>query len=265
MECPYCVSEIDDKAHVCPQCSRDLYLLKPLLEKVAALEAGAATALATHADVNVAELQERIATLEAQLVAAGGAISTEVATPISTLRQLAVYWVPPLVLLLIAHALLIVVYDTNTLYLRIASLLIPLPFGYALMRRNTQGFTTWLLAGFAMALLAVLGMSYVISRVDMVPALPASAQEWREFAEYAASIGFSYATGLLMGCMTFQRHHRQNEGFVVRAVKAFSKGKTNVERVHALAKRLNDIGGSIVAAGTTVISIYTGLKDFLGN
>lgn len=265
MECPYCVSEIDDKAHVCPQCSRDLYLLKPLLEKVAALEAAAATAATAHTDVNVAALQERIATLEAQLAVTGGAITTEAAPPVSKLRELALFWVPPLVLLLVAHALLIVVYDTNTLYLRIASLLIPLPFGYALMRRNTQRFTTWLLSGFAMALLAVLGMSYVISRVDMVPALPASAQEWREFAEYAASIGFSYATGLLMGCMTYQRHHRQNGGFVVSAVKAFSKSKTSVERVHALSKRLNDIGGSIVAAGTTAISIYTGLKDFLGN
>ncbi len=265
MECPYCVSEIDDKAHVCPQCSRDLYLLKPLLEKVAAFEAGVATAATAESDANIAELQARIATLEAQLAAAGGAISVEVAPPVSKARQFILFWLPPLVLLLVAHALLVVVYDTNTLYLRVASLLIPLPFGYALMRRNTQGFTTWLLAGFAMALLAVLGMSYVISRVDMVPALPASAQEWREFAEYAASIGFSYATGLLMGCMTYQRHHRQSEGFVVSAVKAFSKGKANVERVHALAKRLNDIGGSIVAAGTTAISIYTGLKDFLGN
>ena len=32
MQCPYCTSDINDAAVVCPVCTRDLYLIKPLLE-----------------------------------------------------------------------------------------------------------------------------------------------------------------------------------------------------------------------------------------
>ena len=38
MHCPYCVSDINDEAVVCPVCRRDLYLFKPLLARIEALE-----------------------------------------------------------------------------------------------------------------------------------------------------------------------------------------------------------------------------------
>ena len=38
MHCPYCVSDINDGAVVCPICRRDLYLFKPLLERIDVLE-----------------------------------------------------------------------------------------------------------------------------------------------------------------------------------------------------------------------------------
>ena len=34
MRCPYCVSDIADEALACPNCTRDLYLFKPLLERI---------------------------------------------------------------------------------------------------------------------------------------------------------------------------------------------------------------------------------------
>ena len=55
MRCPYRVSEIADEALTCPRCARDLYLFKPLLEKIGQLEkavaepAKAATPAATGA------------------------------------------------------------------------------------------------------------------------------------------------------------------------------------------------------------------------
>lgn len=39
MRCPYCVSAIDHRALVCPQCRRDLFLYKPLLARIETLEA----------------------------------------------------------------------------------------------------------------------------------------------------------------------------------------------------------------------------------
>ena len=38
MKCPYCLSDIDAEAYVCKTCTRDLYLFKPMLQKVSDLE-----------------------------------------------------------------------------------------------------------------------------------------------------------------------------------------------------------------------------------
>ena len=63
MRCPYCVSEIDDKALACPRCARDLYLFKPLLEKIGQLE----KTLAEQAKAAAADSEPRIAALEKEL------------------------------------------------------------------------------------------------------------------------------------------------------------------------------------------------------
>ena len=38
MQCPYCLSEVAEEAFVCKVCTRDLYLFKPMMAKVAELE-----------------------------------------------------------------------------------------------------------------------------------------------------------------------------------------------------------------------------------
>ena len=38
MNCPYCLSEVAEEAAVCKVCTRDLYLFKPMMAKVAELE-----------------------------------------------------------------------------------------------------------------------------------------------------------------------------------------------------------------------------------
>ena len=38
MNCPYFLSLVIEEAHVCKTCSRDLYLFKPMMAKIASLE-----------------------------------------------------------------------------------------------------------------------------------------------------------------------------------------------------------------------------------
>ena len=38
MHCPYCLSEVDEAASVCKTCTRDIYLFKPMMAKLADLE-----------------------------------------------------------------------------------------------------------------------------------------------------------------------------------------------------------------------------------
>ena len=253
MRCPYCISEIDDAAVACPHCTRDLYLFKPLLQRIAELEA-------------------RVATLETKGGAALGETSVsesfqiEPDTPQSVgVRELALRVGVPLALLLLMHVLLTVVYDAPTAYLRVISLLIPLPFGFLLTAHSARRMFALVMSALSVSLLAVFGMSLVTALVDSVPVLPANLREWRELLEYAASVGFSYATGTVLGNMARRRGRqiRQQAGMSVALAKLVSSGTDSTQRFHKAVTKFNDFGGALTAAGTTVMSVYMGRQGLL--
>lgn len=252
MKCPYCVSELSDQALVCPHCTRDLYLIKPLLEKIEALE-------------------QQVRELTENNTAASPIDETAVAAPspmpFGSRADWLFLWLAPLLLLLAAHATITVILDLNTLYLRLVSLLIPLPFAFLLMRRDRL-FPFWVGAAFTMAVLAVLGMSGVIAVVDHVPLLPQDGREWREFAEYAASIGFSYTTGMILGRMLRQRQEAVTpeaaKELTVKVVNLLSTGKKRADQLQATIKKVQEVRGTVTALTTAGLSAYTGLQGFLG-
>ena len=47
-------------------------------------------------------------------------------------------------------------------------------------------------------------------------------------------------------------------------VNIFADGKLSPQTMHELMKKVNDYGSTIVALGTTAVSIYTGLKAVIG-
>lgn len=255
MRCPYCVSEIDDAALACPHCTRDLYLFKPLLQRIA-------------------ELELRVATLEGSGVAATVAGDEEKALPLVLEPEHPSFpdaqeWLTrvglPLLLLLLAHLLITVVYDANTLYLRVVSLLIPLPFGFLLATSAARHRGVLLAATLAVSLASVFGMSAITALVDSVPLFPENLREWREFLEYSASIGFSYVTGVVLGGMSRHRGRvaREREGMSVALARLVSSGAENTLRFHGIVKKFNDFGGALTAAATTATSIYMGLQGFV--
>jgi hypothetical protein len=174
----------------------------------------------------------------------------------------------PTALLLAAHGLITVVYDLNNLYLRLVSLFIPLPFGFLLMLRGRHAFGASLFAAFCMALLAVLGMSGLTALVDQTPLLPQNMREWREFVEYAASVGLSYVTGMVLGEMLRHRIESTRDQAVrslaLKLARMITSGQKNAEKCEAMAKKLNDLGGSLTAAATTAASVYMGMQGVIG-
>lgn len=253
MRCPYCVSEIDESALACPHCARDLYLFKPLLQRIAELE------------VRVATL-ETVAPANRAAEAALSVLQLEPDTPQSVgVRELAFRVGVPLLLLLVMHVLLTVVYDASTVYLRVISLLIPLPFGFLLTANLARRALLVVVSALSVSLLAVFGMSLVTAIIDSVPVLPANLREWREFFEYAASIGFSFATGAVLGSMVRRRGRqlRQQAGMSVALAKIVSSGADGTQRFHKAVTKFNDFGGAITAAGTTAMSIYLGLQGLM--
>lgn len=294
MRCPYCVSDIQEQSLVCAVCRRDLYLFRPLLIKIAGLE----EQLRELPDVK--QLQDRVATLEQQQLqdrdaaleqpqreSSASSIPVATAVPMvatdpepeppvraspapKPIMSFLLIWVLPVMLLMVAHVLIVVVYDLQLLVLRVVSLLLPLPFGAAwAVRAASQGRTQpWLAAACAafIAITAVLAMSWTTSRVDGVPVLPANLREWREFIEYAASIALSFTTGILIVGLIRRAAGRSVDvaPLAARAVLLISRGQGAAETVQAAANRLTALAGTLTAAATSVAAAYTGLRAVVG-
>ncbi len=252
MRCPYCTTEIDDAALACPHCTRDLYLFKPLLQRISDLEARVAKVEQDAPSTVIAENNPRD-------------VPEELVTP--RLRELAARIAIPIFVLLTAHLLITVAYDFNTIYLRVVSLLIPLPFGFLLTATAARRFSISFFAAISTAALAVLGMSAVTGWIDHTPILPADIREWREFIEYAASIAFSYITGVVLGNMSRGRKReeifRQREGITTALAHLVLNGANGTVKLQKTIKQFNDVGSTLTAAATTAAAMYTGLQGFL--
>lgn len=275
MRCPYCTTEIADDALVCPQCTRELYLFKPLLEKIARLEqaaaedvkiatAGAAARIAAL-EAELAELSTRRPESAADTAPPAGAGSL-VATPGSWGSMLGML-VPALVLLVLAHWVLLFVFDVKPIYLRVATLLLPMPFGFALASRLRGQFWRWVGAGFVAALASVFAMLVVTAMIDNVPMLPQDAREWRETVEYVLGIGLAFAAGIMVG--EFLPAFREKGSpphrvmlLVARAVTPDEEGTLGIEKA---AKKLDKWAKAATPVATGLASIYAGLKAFLGD
>lgn len=262
MYCPYCTSEVSEEAVVCKVCTRDLYLFKPMMAKVADLEKQLSEI------PNQEAYERRIAELELMLDENEQKLS-QTKSLLGWTLDIALYLVMPLLLLLLAHWLIAVVYDTKMIYLRIISMVLPLPFAYFLFKSHQHRLLPWFIGVAFLSVTSVIGMSWITSLVDGSPILPQSLSEWKEVFEYAASIAFSFLTGMLLGGVAYagkQRHRRaaRISPFMKAVATGLGDGQISPSNVHAIMKTLQDYGGTIVALGTTALSIYTGLKGIIG-
>lgn len=228
-------------------------MFKPLLAKIEALE----EQLAGLQQASVDHLQSLDEVME------------ETPEPLTAPRvgEWLSCWLAPMLALLVAHGLIIIVYDLNTLFLRLVSLLIPLPFAYALSARARRPRWVLTLMALGLSIPAVLGMSAVTGMVDSVPVLPANAREWREFLEYAASISLSFTTGLIVGGISRDRRRRnlrRADGLAATLARIVTNGAEQTDRFQSAVKKFNDLGGALTAAATIAASVYTGLQGVIG-
>jgi uncharacterized integral membrane protein len=180
-------------------------------------------------------------------------------------RDGARYLVLPFVLLLAAHGVIVYLYELRPFYLHLASLLIPLPFGFLLFARRARNGVIWSSLFACIALLAVLGMNVISGILEDMPMYPNNATEWRESFEFALSILCSALTGMLIGRIVYAAVLRNREArftTLQRALVSSSKifGQSlSPESVRKWSEYISRLG----ILGTTLTSIYTGLKDVL--
>jgi hypothetical protein len=252
VRCPYCAEEVKDEAIVCKHCGHDLALPKPLIERNAELSR------------QVGELTGKVTVLERRLARYeqdGAMRPPPRETPVSLLNYLALYVVVPVLLLLLAHYLIIISLDLKPLILRIVSILIPLPFGFALFWQTRQRFFAPVVVGIIVGVAAVAGMLTVVGYIDNVPIVPSERRDWQEAAEYAFSIMLAMVTGYLLGRMV-----GRDPAEPVNAASALAAfiGPAGAEKtLKGRIEFMQQMITALAATGTTVGSIYAGVKGVL--
>ena len=252
MKCPYCLSDIDSEAYVCKVCTKDLYLFKPLIQKVSDLE----EKLSNVSDREV--LESRISELQEELIYKK---ELEAEGIVGIFLKISKFLFLPLLILLMAHAVIIVVYDLKLIYLRLASILIPMPFAFFLFQKKKNPVFPWFLGSLVLAFITVIGMSVITSLVDKTPVMPQSMIEWKEFIEYSLSITFSFLTGILLGTISFYKRskHKIDINPMLKALlNLIVNKKLSPEALQELLQK----SIKYVSLATTLLSLYTGLRRF---
>ena len=182
MNCPFCQNQVLPKAYACGHCGRDLVpwlaLMTDLEDRTKRLER--------------LEKALGLPSQEGAFKMADGAQTAFVrAEPEPVLphwNRLAVWVLVAWLGLLVAHWLLLFVYDASPLILRIVTMVLPLVLAMPANARGDVQFKSNAIMATLLAASSVAGMLALTAWLDDVAWLPENKRDWRETFEYTVAI-----------------------------------------------------------------------------
>ena len=245
---------------MCKHCHRDLAVQKPLLDENQAL-------------------RKEIEDLKRQFNSLSRAASLHHPSRRPTVRDevtfafspqyVFFYLVLPVLLLLAAHYLIVIRFDFRELVFRLVSILISLPFGFALYWRHRARPTLLIVTAAVAGIAAVWGMLVAISLIDAsVPVIPRDRREWQEAVEQVLSIGLAMTTGYLfarsMENLVFGSDGSRGAlNSLARSIISLVAPASNERTLKARIESFQQVLTTAMVVATTVGSIYAGVKSVL--
>lgn len=254
MQCPFCAEQMKDEAILCKHCHQIVIIPKPLIKQN------------NEQAQKIVELETELDGVRAELSNWTRAHSDSIGT--LRFHHITRYLLLPLATLILAHYLLIIKYDLHPIYLRYASMVIPIPVGFALFRREGYGFGPAFLIGAFIAIFSVAAMNVIVGLVDGKSILPSTVRGWQESGEYMISIALAVVAGNMLAQLHANARRsslqwRQSAAFIDNWLAPMIGANADDG---SLSGRLETIEKSLKIAGLVASlagSIYTGVRGVL--
>jgi hypothetical protein len=256
--CPFCAEEIKDQAVVCKHCHRDLAVQKPLVDENRVLRE------------EIEDLKRQFNSLHRTALRPGRRppAQDEVAIVFSP-RYVVGYLLLPILLLLAAHYLIVIRFDLRELVLRLVSIALSLPFGFALYWRHRASPAVLTITAAIVGIVAVAGMLAAMNLIDAnVPIIPRDRKEWQEAIEQALSIGLALSAGYMLARVA-ENLLFGAEGApgplnaLARSVVSLVAPASSEHDLKARIESFHRVVSTLMVIATTLGSIYAGVKSVL--